>query len=165
MRRAVSAAAHAWNWKAAMVSSLCRALIFFAANLSEGRDAALRAMYTELAYRALASGFYGSLTQAFTRLPPGPRTTFAALVAVPGLAHAVEFGVHSLAGTPALGVSMAGSIAFSMITTLFNLHAMRSGALIVGEGSRPLIEDFRRMSALAASFAASAASALRGCLR
>jgi hypothetical protein len=54
-----------WNWKSALVSSVCRALIFLAANLPAGRHAALRAMLTEFLFRAVAAGFYGALTQAF----------------------------------------------------------------------------------------------------
>ncbi len=151
-----------WNWKSAVVSSICRSLIFLAANLAAGPDAALRAMAVEFAFRAAAAGFFGAMTQAFTGVKPARLADAGALVLVPLLAHIAEFLVHTTAGTPALGVSMAGSIAFSMVTTMFNLHAMRQGALIVGEGSRPLIDDLRRAPALAASFVAAVITVLRG---
>ena len=57
-----------WNWKSAVVSALCRASIFFVINISAGWDAALAAMQVEFAYRAVAAGFYGSLTQYFAQL-------------------------------------------------------------------------------------------------
>jgi len=165
MTRVWEALARSWNWKAALVSAVCRALIFFAANLAAGPPAAARAMLTEFLYRAVAAGFYGSMTQAFSRCRPGAVTNAIALVIIPGVAHALEFAVHSMAGTPMLAASMAGSVAFSMLTTLFNLHAMRRGALIVGAGSRPLSEDLRRMPSMVMSFAAASVAVLRGCLR
>ena len=56
--------------------------------------------------------------------------------------------VHALAGTPRLGAGMLGSIAFSCMTTAFNLFAMRRGAFIVGDGRGSLASDLRRLPAL-----------------
>jgi hypothetical protein len=142
----------AWNWKSAVVSSLCRASIFFVINSSAGWDAALAAMQVEFAYRAVAAGFYGSLTQYFARLHAERRATWAATLIVPGVAHLVELGVHAWADTPVLGWSVAGSIAFSMMTTRFNLFAMRRGALTVGHGSASWWQDLRAMPAMMAAF-------------
>jgi hypothetical protein len=52
------------------------------------------------------------------------------------------------------------SIGFSVVTTTFNLFAMRRGALIVGPGKQSLASDLRRMPALMLGFAASIARAL-----
>jgi hypothetical protein len=46
-----------WNWKSALLSSLARATIFFAANLTAGQAAALAAMTREFGFRAIASSF------------------------------------------------------------------------------------------------------------
>lgn len=151
-----------WNWKSAVVSAVCRALIFLAVNLPAGLDAAVRAMVLEFVFRAGAAGFYGSLTEAFARRPASVRTTLAALVVVPGVAHTMELLVHYAGGTPMLLKSLAASVLFSLLTTLFNLHAMRRGALIAGSGARSLGDDLRAMPVLAASFAASALAAVRG---
>jgi hypothetical protein len=137
-----------WNWKSAMLSSMCRAAIFFAANLSAGLGAAFGALGVELGYRVLASGVYGALTERCGQISPARSGLFAALIVIPGLAHTVEYGVHALAGTPRLGAGMIGSITFSCITTAFNLFAMRRGAFIVGHGRGSLASDFRRLPAL-----------------
>jgi hypothetical protein len=130
-----------WNWKSAVVSSACRAALFFLLNLSSGLGAALAAMQVEFVYRAIAAGWYGALTEAFARRTSGWRANAIALVVVPGIAHSIEFTIHWIAGTPELGRSVAGSVAFSAVTTAFNLFAMRRGALTVGPGSQSLAAD------------------------
>jgi hypothetical protein len=137
-----------WNWKSAILSSMCRAAVFFAANLSAGLAAAFGALGVELGYRVLAAGIYGALTERCGHITPARSGLFAALVFIPGLAHTVEYVVHALAGTPKLGAGMLGSVAFSCITTAFNLFAMRHGAFIVGDGRGTLASDMRRLPAL-----------------
>ena len=61
--------------------------------------------------------------------------------------------MHWAAGTARLGPRIAGSILFSVVSTLFNLHAMRHGALLVGHHrAASLRTDLRRMPALVATF-------------
>jgi hypothetical protein len=141
-----------WNWKSAVASTVCRAALFFAINLPAGLDAAVVAMQVELLYRAVAAGFYGSLTQYFSRLHQERQATWTALLVVPGLAHLVEGGVHAWAGTPQLAWSLAGSITFSIITTRFSLFAMRRGVLTVGSGSASCWQDLRALPALVVAF-------------
>jgi len=140
-----------WNWKASVCSSVCRAAIFFALNAPAGLGAATRAMMTELIFRAVASGTLGSLTQALRHSRP----RLAALVILPAVGHAAEYLVHLQAGTPRLGASIAASLAFSVLTTAFNLFAMRRGALIVGPGQQSFASDLARFPALVMAFATS----------
>lgn len=148
----------AWNWKSAVASSCCRAAIFFSINLPAGMDAALAAMQTEFIYRAVMAGFYGSLTQYFARLQSERTATRAATVIVPGIAHVVELGVHLWADTAVLGWSILGSIMFSVVTTRFNLFAMRRGVLTVGRDSATWWQDLRALPALVVAFVRPTAS-------
>lgn len=141
-----------WNWKSAVASSVCRALIFFVVNIPAGVDAALAAMQTEFLYRAMASGFFGSLTQYFAQVHAGRLSAWMATAIVAGLAHLVELGVHAWAGTPLLGWSIAASVIFSLVTTRFNLFAMRRGVLRVGQGSGTVRQDLRAMPGVVAAF-------------
>jgi hypothetical protein len=151
-----------WNYKTAVLSALVRAGIFFAGNAKAGYDAAGAAMLTEFCFRFATSGFYGALTQRFRRVEPAWAATIGAMVLLPALAHSLEFVVHSWRGTPELAASMVASIAFTMISTAFNLFAMRRGALVVGTGTRTLVDDLRAMPRLVVLFVASIA---RTCLR
>ncbi len=137
-----------WNWKSALLSAICRASVFLAVNLPAGIGAGVRAMVTEFAFRGVASGVFGSLTQAFSRA----HHVWIALLVLPALGHTAEFLVHWAAGTPRLSGSIAASVVFSVITTAFNLFAMRRGALVVGEGQRSLGHDLRHLPALIVDF-------------
>ena len=142
-----------WNWKAALFSSLYRGGMFFAVNLGAGVHAALGAMGAEFAYRGITAGFYGGLTQTASRT--GPRRAALSTAGIIALSHAIEFTVHWMRGTPNLRTSIAVSVAFTTLSTLFNLHAMRRGVLVTGAGSRSFLEDLRAMPRALASFGAS----------
>jgi hypothetical protein len=141
-----------WNWKVAAFSSLFRGTIFLVTNLSAGWDAARGAMIAEFVYRALTAGFYGAISQQFRRVTPAWRGTIGAVVLVPAFAHLIEFCIHSLRGTPNLKRSIMTSIAFSLLSVLFNLHIMRNGAMIVGREGRSFADDMRAMPRLILSF-------------
>jgi hypothetical protein len=141
-----------WNWKAALTSSLVRGTLFFAINLTHSANAAGAAFATEFVLRALTSGFYGSVTQLFSAVEPKAAGTAAAIVVLPALSHSVELAVHWLRGTEALASSIAASVLFTIVSTTFNLHAMRDNVLTVGEGSRSIASDFRRLPGLVLTF-------------
>ena len=141
-----------WNWKSALMSSLVRATIFFFTNLVAGWHAALGAMLAELILRSATSGFYGALTEAFASAQPSWAAIATAMVLLPCVSHSLEFLVHWLRHTPKLGLSIMTSVAFTAISTAFNLFAMQRGALIVGHGSRPLHEDLSRVPGLIGEF-------------
>src|SRR5271165_258109 len=94
-----------WNWKAAFMSALVRAWIFFFANLTAGWRAAAGAMLAEYAYRGITSGFYGALTQNFSRVQPAWQAVLAAMILLPLSSHSLEFLVHWLRHTPHIKTS------------------------------------------------------------
>lgn len=144
--------ARRWNYKSAAMSSLVRAALFFTVNLAAGFDAALAAMAVEFLFRFATAGFYGALTQAFRRVEPERTATLTAMVVLPFVGHSLELLVHWSRATPHLAESILASVALTALSTAFNLFAMRRGALIVGDGSRPLLHDLIEMPTLIASF-------------
>lgn len=137
-----------WNWKSAVLSSLLRCSIFFFVNLGAGWRKAVGALMTELVFRAVTSGWFGSMTQAFRRVRPMWK---AILVLLPLLAlfqHSLEFLVHWLRGTPRLAASIGASVVFTAVSTIVQLALMRKGALVVGAESRPLLEDLASLPRL-----------------
>ncbi len=141
-----------WNWKSAVLSSLFRACIFFFSNLSAGWHAAVGALLAELALRAVTSGFYGAITEAFSEARPEWAAMTAAMLVLPVVNHSLEFLVHWLRGTPKLAVSITASVIFTAWSTSFNVYAMRHGILTVGGRSKTLREDMRRVLPLFAQF-------------
>jgi hypothetical protein len=141
-----------WNWKSAVLSSLLRATLFFAANLTAGLPAAFAAMRTELVFRAITSGFYGALTENFREAEPPWAAALTAMILLPIANHSLEFAVHWLRGTRNLATSIGASVILTAFSTLFNLFVMRRGALIVGEGRSSLVSDLAQMPRLIGAF-------------
>jgi hypothetical protein len=151
--------ARRWHWKAAILSAASRGLLFFVVNLGAGLDAAGSAMLAEFTLRAVTAGFYGALTQTFASLQPAWAATLAASLLLPVTAHSVEFALHYVRGTPALAASIGASAAFTVISTQFNLYAMRRGVLIVGAGRLSLAGDLKRLPLVVAGFCAGGVTA------
>jgi len=149
-----------WNWKSAVLSAGCRGLIFFAANASSGWSAAMAALNIEFLYRAAISGWFGSLTERAGQ-PGAPTFAIRLLIAATVAAHVAEWGVHAVAGTTHLAASLGGSVALSVLSTAFNLFAMRRGTFIVGAGRRTLGHDLRILPALIGEFVRVAARRVR----
>ena len=141
-----------WNWKSALFSALMRAPIFFSANLTAGWREATGAVVAESSFRAVIAGVYASCTQALRNASPAWAAALVLTVAMPMVAHILEFLLHWLRGTANLKGSMVASVAFTIVSTLFNWYAMRKGALIVGEGAESLGSDLLRMPRLIMGF-------------
>ena len=141
-----------WNWKSAIFSSTIRAGIFFATNLTAGWRAATGAMLAEFAYRAITAGFYGAMTQAFREAEPEWAAAVTVMLLMPAVSHTIELAVHLLRGTPNLLTSLTASVIFTMVSTQFNLYAMRRGVLIVGDGAHSTTNDLRQIPALIGGF-------------
>src|ERR1700687_3753898 len=141
-----------WNWKSALLSSLLRAGIFFFTNLIAGWHAALGAMLADVMLRSVTSGFYGAITESFSSARPAWAATAAAMVALPFLAHSLEFVVHWLRGTPKLGFGSGASVIFTALSTAFNLYAMRRGILITSGNSKSLRHDLCQIPPLLFAF-------------
>jgi hypothetical protein len=152
LREPVKYLLHRWNWKSALLSSILRASLFFAANLSAGLPAAVAAMQTELVFRGITSGFYGALTEAFREAEPPWAAALTVMFLLPVANHSLEFFVHWMRGTQKLLPSIVASMILTAFSTLFNFYVMRRGALIVGSGRHSLGRDLLRLPRLAVDF-------------
>lgn len=141
-----------WNWKAALFSSLIRASIYYAANFAAGPAEAAAAMRDEFIYRAVTAGIQGAITQQMSRARPAWAAGTVALILLPAAAHGGEIAIHLWRGVPHFGRSLAASVWFTLTATLFNLHVMRRGILLVGGGSQSLGADMRQIPRAAWTF-------------
>ena len=141
-----------WNWKSALLSAVLRALVFLAINWTAGHKAAWTAMAVEFAYRVCTSGFYGSLIQSFRKMQPVWRANLYVVLLLPALNQGLDLCVHWLNGTPKLKASVIASTVITVWAALFNLYAMRRGALVTGRDARPLKDDLRELPRLVADF-------------
>lgn len=152
VRHPVRSLLHRWNWKSAVLSTILRASLFFAANLSAGLPAAVAAMNTEFLFRGVTSGLYGALTEAFREADPPWAAAVTVMILLPIANHSMEFLIHWVRGTQKLLPSILASVILTAISTLFNFYAMRRGALIVGSGRLSLRDDLLRLPRLFVDF-------------
>ncbi len=117
-------------------------------------------MAAEFVYRALTAGFYGAVTQALGRAEPEWAAALAAMILLPLVSHSFELTLHLLRGTPKILTSVIASVCFTALSTLFNLYAMRRGALVVGDEGGTVAADLRRMPKLIVGFVTSGPLAL-----
>ena len=141
-----------WNWKSAVLSAILRGAIFFTTNLTFGIEAAARALLVDAVFRVPLVGVYAAVTQAFKAAEPAWAASIA-VVALAAFAHLVELCVHWFAGTPGVQASVLASIAFSGVSSLFSLFAMRRGVLVVGgKDAAPFGRDLLRLPGIALDF-------------
>jgi hypothetical protein len=137
-----------WNWKSACLSAFLRGILILLVNRSSGGAGAIGAMFAEICYRALTSGFYSSIVQSFRYVQPVWTATLVSMVLLPMISDTVEFTVHILRGTPRIGATITASAIFTVAATLIELFAMRHGILIVGQNSNSLLQDVRKLPGL-----------------
>jgi hypothetical protein len=141
-----------WNTKAAALSALYRAVIFFITTIKAGVGAALAALTIEAGFRIVASGFYGVVAQALRNAHPRGLAALIVMLLLPALIQVLELAVHWKAGTPHLLRGVIVSTVAAGLSSLFMWFAMRRGAFLVGEEARPFREDLKRYPGLLADF-------------
>ena len=141
-----------WNWKSAIISSVLRAPIFFAAYLAtkQGFRMALGAMAIQFIFRAVTGGANGSIIQSFSKVEPA----WHAVVTIPFILtivmHVGEWVLQgaydSVAGTTGKTTAVLISVLASVVSGGFNLFAMRRGILLVkDESQQSFWRDIKQM--------------------
>ena len=141
-----------WNWKAAAVSAIIRALMFLFINLRSGHASAARAMLVEAVYATFAAGLLGSITQHLRHTVPRATTALIVWAGLPTLLLIVQYFVHHATGTPRLRTSLIASFVFAAFATGFNWFAMQRGTMLTGGEASSTISDLRRLPIVLADF-------------
>jgi hypothetical protein len=141
-----------WNWKGAILGAVFRGALFLVVNLSAGPAAALAAMGTQAGFRLTVGGFVSGMIERLCATRPQWLGTTLAFTIVPLFVHGVELLVHAGAGTPKLALGEIVSVSVTLLSTGFQLFAMRRGTLIAGAGRKSLMEDLAVLPRLIADF-------------
>jgi hypothetical protein len=141
-----------WNWKAAIISSVLRAPIFFAAYLAQkqGLKMALAAMSVQFVFRAITGGTNGAIIQSFSKIEPAWHAVVTIPIVLTVFMHVGEWllqaGFDSYAGTKGKTTAVLISVLASVISAGFNLFAMRRGVLLVkDESQQSFWHDIKQM--------------------
>jgi hypothetical protein len=135
LRRPVTNLVTAWNWKAACISVVIRATVFFTTNLRAGRSSALRASLTEAAFAIFAAGLLAAVTQRVRHATPVWATGLFVWLGVPTILLTLQSTVHHLSGTPHMKTGLITSFCMAAVGTGFNWYAQRRGVLVTGSES------------------------------
>jgi hypothetical protein len=146
-----------WNWKCALLSALARSLVYLVAMARAGHAqgdlrSGLAVILVEMAYVTLTAGVYAGMQQMALNLRSRLYGNLAVVVAIPGLAQALDWLTHRAAGAPAPGKATLAMCIFGGVSALFHLYVMRRGAFLTGCRGLSLLDDFRRMPGLVGSF-------------
>lgn len=146
-----------FNWKSGLLSALLRAPIFFTTYAKAGLKAAIGAALAQSVFRFLFGGVNGAIIQAFSKVEPAWHAVITVPVVLAVFSHLMEYVVQTFydtqTGVDRKGKAIAVSIIISAISAIFNLFAMRRGALLVKDESEQSIwRDLKRMPWLAFEF-------------
>lgn len=148
-----------WNWKAAFLSALLRAPIFFFTYLfkKDGLKLAVGAAIAQSLFRFAFGGINGAIIQSFSKVEPAWHAVLTVPLVLAAFSHLMEFVVQTMydnqTGVNGKGKAITVSVIISIISAVFNLFAMRRGVLLVKDESEQSIwRDLRRMPWLALEF-------------
>jgi hypothetical protein len=146
-----------WNWKAAFLSGLMRSWIFLVAYRKEGLALAVGAMLSQSFFRIVFGGINGTIIQSFSKVEPAWHALLTIPIILACFSHIVEFIVQRVydnyTGTTSAGKAIAISIFISALSAVFNLFAMRRGALLVkDEKQQSLWKDFKSFPRITVEF-------------
>ena len=129
-----------WNWKAASLSALLRASIYLFSYEKHGLAEAIGVTIALSVFRFLFGGVNGAIIQSYRRVQPAWHAVLTVPLLLAAMSHVMEFVV--LTGYDAVMGTTGGkknailiSVVVSIISAIFNLFAMRRGALIVRDES------------------------------
>jgi len=139
-----------WNWKAASLSALLRASIYLTAYVRHGMAEAVGVTLALSIFRFLFGGVNGAIIQAYRRVQPAWHAVLTVPLVLAALSHLMEYfvltGYDIAIGPIAKKNAILYSVIVSIISAIFNLFAMRRGALIVrDESMQSLWRDLIRM--------------------
>jgi hypothetical protein len=147
-----------WNWKAAVLSAFLRAPVFFVTYFrKDGLKMAIGAAGAQSAFRVVFGGANGSIIQSFSKVEPAWHAVLTVPLILAAFSHLMEFVVQSgfdrQTGARGKASAIVLSVIISAISAVFNLFAMRRGALLVkDESSHSIWRDLKRMPWLALEF-------------
>lgn len=141
-----------WNWKAALVTAICRAAACMAALWHSPLRSREHFGAVEAAYVLLTAGIFSAWQQQALDVKPRRLAWVITVLAIPLGSLAADSALHlwlDHGNMRALGI---GAVIVTIVSAIFHWHVMQNGALLVGEGSRSFIDDMKQMPRLAASF-------------
>ena len=141
-----------WNWKAALITAVCRAGACMAALWHSPMHAREHFGAVEAAYVLLTAGVFSAWQQQALGVKPRRLAWSIVVLAIPLGSLAADCALHlwlDHGNMRALGI---GALIVTVISAMFHWHVMQNGAMLVGRNSNSFVGDMKRMPRLIATF-------------
>jgi hypothetical protein len=141
-----------WNWKAALITAICRAGACMAALWHSPLYTREHFGAVEAAYVLLTAGIFSAWQQQALDVKPRKLGWVVTVLAIPLGSLAGDSALHlwlDNGDMKALGIS---ALIVTVASAMFHWHIMRNGAMLVGESSRSFMDDMKAMPRLLVTF-------------
>lgn len=141
-----------WNWKAALITAICRAGACMAALWHSPLYAREHFGVVEAVYVLLTAGIFSAWQQQALDVKPRKLAWAITVLAIPLGSLAGDSALHlwlDYGNMRALGI---GALIVTVASAMFHWHLMRNGVMLVGEQSGSLMDDMKQIPRLCATF-------------
>ena len=154
-----------WNWKAALITAICRAGACMAALWHSPLYAREHFGAVEAAYVLLTAGVFSAWQQQALDVKPRKLAWVITVLAIPLGSLAADSGLHlwlDHGNMRALGI---GALIVTVVSAMYHWHLMQNGAMLVGESSRSFVDDMKLLPRLTVTFVTEPIQALMNRVR
>ena len=141
-----------WSWKAMLIGTAIRALLFVIGNRHGSASVMLHATLTEAIFALPSAGLSGALTQRIALAEPQGVVGVIVWAAIPTGLLLGQVAVHDLAHTPHMRTGVIGSLALAAFGSGFTWFAMRRGVLLASDAADSFEHDARALPRLILAF-------------
>ena len=141
-----------WNWKAAVITAICRAGACMAALWHSPLHAREHFGVVEATYVLLTAGIFSAWQQQALDVKPRRLAWAIVVLAIPLGSLAADCALHvwlDQGNMRALGI---GALIATLVSAMFHWHVMQNGAMLVGENTNSFVGDMKQMPRLIATF-------------
>src|SRR5580698_5059888 len=142
-----------WNWKAALITAICRAGACMAALWHSPLYVREHFGVVEAAYVLLTAGVFSAWQQQALNVKPRRLAWSITVLAIPLGSLSADSVLHlwlDHGNMRALGI---GALIATLISAMFHWHVMQNGAMLVGKAGGSFVDDMKQMPRLAVTFA------------
>jgi hypothetical protein len=141
-----------WNWKAALITAICRAGACMAALWHSPLYVREHFGVVEAAYVLLTAGVFSAWQQQALDVKPRKLAWVITVLAVPLGSLAGDSALHLWLDNGNMRALGIGALVVTVVSAMFHWHIMRNGAMLVGVNSRSFTDDMKAMPRLLVTF-------------
>jgi len=143
-----------WNWKAALLTAIFRAVACMVALCHATMHAREHFGAVEAAYVLATAGIFSAWQQQALDIKPRRVAWFVVVLAIPLGSLAADSALHLWLDTGNMRSLGVAAVVATVFSAMFHWHALQNGAMRVGADSRSFLHDMRQMPRLAVTFVA-----------